>query len=288
MDGSNLVLQMIRASYKKLSKSGQRIADYVLESYDGLSGTSTKQIAEATHTSPASVVRFCRQIGFCGFAEFKARMEVELLEYGIVSYSKAASATIKGNIMKQLRFHQEAIEGLKYTLNEEALMKAVEMIREAETVLIVGDGGSGCSARFAFEMLQRLRINCKFVSDPFHQLIAIENLKPTDALLIICNTGRARNSIENVRIAKELGKRTIGIVGMLNTPIVKYLDVAIATNLYEGDLFSTTITSHICEICTVSVLSMLYALGNPEIEVYTNTKLIGLFDNKRVQPGEEV
>ena len=37
-----------------------------------------QEVAQELYTSPASMIRFCKKLGFSGFSEFKAALKLEL------------------------------------------------------------------------------------------------------------------------------------------------------------------------------------------------------------------
>ena len=57
----------------KLSSTEQGIVNYILTNPEELEKISSRQLAELTYTSPATVVRICQKLGFSGYSEFKIK-----------------------------------------------------------------------------------------------------------------------------------------------------------------------------------------------------------------------
>ena len=57
----------------KLTLTEQVIVDYILTHPEELEKISSRQLAELTYTSPATVVRICQKLGFSGYSEFKIK-----------------------------------------------------------------------------------------------------------------------------------------------------------------------------------------------------------------------
>ena len=57
----------------KLTSSEQGIVNYILTNPEELEKISSRQLAELTYTSPATVVRICQKLGFSGYSEFKIK-----------------------------------------------------------------------------------------------------------------------------------------------------------------------------------------------------------------------
>ena len=57
----------------KLTSTEQGIVNYILTYPEELEKISSRQLAELTYTSPATVVRICQKLGFSGYSEFKIK-----------------------------------------------------------------------------------------------------------------------------------------------------------------------------------------------------------------------
>ena len=64
-------IRSIRQKYKDFSKVNKRIADYILKDPTRLLSLTANEIASNSETSPASVTRFSKQLGFDSWEEFK-------------------------------------------------------------------------------------------------------------------------------------------------------------------------------------------------------------------------
>ena len=61
----------IQRHYDKLPKNQKKIAEYYLENFDHMSFLNVQQVAEATSTNVAAIVRFAQRIGFSGYSEMR-------------------------------------------------------------------------------------------------------------------------------------------------------------------------------------------------------------------------
>ena len=64
-------IRSIRQKYKDFSKVNKRIADYILKDPTRLLSLTANEIASNSETSPASVTRFSKQLGFDSWEELK-------------------------------------------------------------------------------------------------------------------------------------------------------------------------------------------------------------------------
>jgi len=76
------IVAMLRSQMSSLSPREQVIAEYVLRSPETVIYQSVNDLAEASGSSETTIVRFCQNIGYKGYSDFKmalARDMVKLL-----------------------------------------------------------------------------------------------------------------------------------------------------------------------------------------------------------------
>ena len=61
-----------------LNKSDNEILSYCIRNNSSVSDMKVQEVAQVLYTSPASVIRFCKKLGFSGFSEFKAALKLEM------------------------------------------------------------------------------------------------------------------------------------------------------------------------------------------------------------------
>ncbi len=253
----------ILASYPRMSAKEQNIADYFL-GHDTIVMRSAQELAEKTNTSSATVVRFCRRLGFDGFSEFK------------YSYQNPFTASLRGNVpinesdsvksvLKKVgTFSKNAIDDVVSVMSEnEELERAIEAIERAKKTVFFAEGGSGGIAISAANALCNVGIPCDAVTDGYTQVVTASFLGKNDVAIGICHRGDIIDIIQALDVAKRRGATTIGIVGRLDSPIMKHTDIALfagTKSISPNDVSS----QRICELFMISVLQC--ALFNKNFE----------------------
>src|SRR5262245_34027344 len=69
--GSDSVLVRVRAGLPEFTGALRRVADQVLTDPAGAARATIVELAERSGTSPATVTRFCRALGFDGYADLR-------------------------------------------------------------------------------------------------------------------------------------------------------------------------------------------------------------------------
>ena len=253
---SLISLTRIRQHYSILSKSKKKVADYILNNYKKVTNYTAAELADVTGTSPSTVVWFSRSLGFKGFTDFKLNLERELSASPANWLNVESDESISQIKHKTLIYNRESVDQTMSLLDEKSLEMAVKAINDAPLIVLVAEGGSASSARCAYDAFMQIRAICIYLDDPFFQVLSLSNL-PKEAVVIgISHSGRAKNTIEALMVAKERGMTTIGLVGIVGSPMMKYLDIALLTGVSNHPYFSNSITARICEL---NVISILYA-----------------------------
>lgn len=82
---------------QNFTQTEQVIANYLLQHRESLSHITIRELAEATHSSNATLIRFCKTLGYAGFREFRVALvkELEASKYTVhtIDYTRPFCAT---------------------------------------------------------------------------------------------------------------------------------------------------------------------------------------------------
>jgi len=265
----------------------RRIADYLITNSDPknsklLLDMSVNKFASETRTSPATVIRFCKAIGFNGLSELKYYIRKGVLSPGRRYESISLNDSTSSLRQKTAMFNKYALDDTTSILNDEDLTTAAEKLAKARRILIIGEGSSGSSARAALFEFKQIGLDCMYAEDSYFQMLSVGQLTKDDVLLAISHSGRAANTIDAVKYASENGIYVIGITSIVGSILTKYCDTVLYICNMEHEFFSNTIAARICELNVISVLhsclSQILYKQIPEQEKIVNM----LYEIKRV------
>ena len=274
----------IQMMYSGLSRSNRQIADYLLKPSTDISGMTIGEFAQTLGVSAATVVRFCRTMGYMGFAEMKVRLS----DSGYDSNSLIEPIAVKDSIgsirQKVIALNKRTMDDLGKSLNDELLEKVSGLLRNADHIVIISEGGSSCAGYCAYDAFTKLSLPCEHHTDPFFQVMAVRNLNPgkRNVIFAVNNSGRSVSTLESLKLAREMGLPTIGVVGLPNTPSSKYLDYELITGMFDSDIYSDMTVSRIGEIGVISVLYSVIAAKASREQIRRSQEIIASLDRKRV------
>ncbi|MFC0233781.1 MurR/RpiR family transcriptional regulator [Vagococcus entomophilus] len=145
-----------------------------------------REIALHTHTSPSSVMRLIKKMGYNSFPEFKLSFRNELLE----------QRTKKKNDF------ESRLQVLTPTLFpsriEEKIKEVAETVMFGEHIVFLGMGASGSIAAYAARRLASIGINAFEVQDPTYPLATRLREEKRTVLIVLSVSGQTRELIELV------------------------------------------------------------------------------------------
>ena len=143
----------IRAARPHLSKSFQRLADYILDSYVQTALMTASELAHQVDVNSATVVRFAQALEYSGFPELQDEIKARVIQDLMIRPKDSAEPdslpALADATFKELGEAMERRRRMMDTAPFEALLKAV---KQARRVLIISDA----QGQFAVAELRRM------------------------------------------------------------------------------------------------------------------------------------
>jgi DNA-binding MurR/RpiR family transcriptional regulator len=138
--------EVLRERYGTLTKSGKRIAQYILRNQDDVAFLSASGLAGRLSLSEATTVRFAQALGFRGYPEMRAALQRAF------SLRASHSARLRGRL-DDLRQAGDILERViaseidyltqaLHSVDRAAMQHAVDLLRERKRVFLFGLGPS--------------------------------------------------------------------------------------------------------------------------------------------------
>ncbi|WP_139892528.1 MurR/RpiR family transcriptional regulator [Bacillus sp. D386] len=258
-------LIIIKSVYNSLTKTEQKVADYIMGNHEEAVYSSVTDLAEMVGVGETTVLRFCRKLGYRGFQEFKLSVAQNLMEVDEHVYGKIDERDSVEVIAKKIANQNvSALNDTVALLKDSTLQSAIEKINKARKIYFFGVGSSGFTALEGKHRLMRLGYNTEHVSDSHFMSMTASLLGKEDLIIAISSSGSTKDVVDAVKIAKENSAFVICITNQARSPITKYADlILLAANKespFEGGIFS----SKIAQLLLLDILATKAALNNRE------------------------
>jgi RpiR family carbohydrate utilization transcriptional regulator len=235
------VLERIRARLPELHGDEKLLAEYVLLNYETIPKLSLVQLAENAQVHPSTVVQFCDDVGCDGFHGLHEALS------GVDSV--AASV-----------FFEQVDE-----IDLEHVVRSVfDDIRAADEIVVLGMGTSGSTAQEFVYRLQWIGVGCKQYVDPHRQLMAVTLLDENDLVIAVSHSGRTKNVVSALKLAKMRGAKTMCITDFPHSPVTEYADICVCAVHVENSLGVEMVATRAAHLALVDVIMVAVALSDRE------------------------
>ena len=141
----------LRGLYPSLKTALRKVADVILRQPEMAIYASVNEVAAVSTVSEATVMRFCRILGFKGFQDFKIALAREMV---IPSPRFQEEVAGEGEdelaiVRKVFQTNGAALQDTLEILEIEAMQEAARLLLNARQIMVVGVGGSGPAETYA-------------------------------------------------------------------------------------------------------------------------------------------
>jgi RpiR family carbohydrate utilization transcriptional regulator len=258
------VLERIKASLPSLAPAEQRVAKLCLADPRAFAKLPVSQLADRSHVSKPTVVRFCRSVGYDGLSDFKLKLAGTVNE-GVPFIHRSVDADDKtGDVMVKV-IDNTVAAFLKYRndASNAAIERAVNAIIDAYTagrqIQFYGVGNSGIVAQDGQHKFFRLGVQSVAYSDGHMQVMSASILREGDCVVVISNSGRTRDLMDACDIARKNGAITI-VITASGSPLASAGSIHLSADHPEGFDKYSPMVSRLLHLMILDILATCVAL----------------------------
>ncbi|HDC4501861.1 TPA: MurR/RpiR family transcriptional regulator, partial [Enterobacter kobei] len=240
---------LINTRINELTQTEIRIYQFIKNNRMRFIDMSIAKLADAMNVGEASIVRFCKKLGYKGLSELKTTLRLET-DKDDTLLSKVTSLDEQTNsmrgIVQQLANDNYVVINETLALQEESsLLRAADCLSNARQVYFYGIGMSAISVLYAKYRFMRIMANVDALIDNHTMTLNSNNVGDKDVVVAISHSGETRDVVDALKRVKEKGAVTIVISKLKHSSLSQYADVVLLTggtsNPYQSD--SSTITA---------------------------------------------
>lgn len=253
-DNLFLRLRELRNSLTPVEKT---IGEYILQNKDQIPRLSIRELARNSHSSDASVLRFCKTLGFGSYRDFIVGVTAAL---GSVNKSNSEYTDIQPGddlqtIITNISLNNcKSIEDTMNVIDRDAIGAAVKLLRRATRIDFYGVGASGLVCMDAQQKFTRIGKTCFAYTDGHNQLTASSLLSSGDVAVLISNSGDTLDILETLAVAKQSGASIIAITRYVRSALASQADVVLSISTPEITIRSGAMGSRIAMLNIIDIL----------------------------------
>lgn len=271
------VSNRIQANLPQMSTAMVKIAELLLEHPTAPLELSITELAERAGSSPATVTRFCRMIGYSGYVQFRVGVASDVgrgdaheswrADIGRAFDPEDAPRDILRTL---LNVHVRSLESTARLIDLELVVEVARAIATCRHLDIYGIGGSGGMAAEMQNRLYRIGVNAHCWSEAHSGLASAAILDKNSVAIGISNTGRTEETIQMLLQARSSGALTIALTSSADSPLAELADICLVTDATQQYLQPDDLSAKHSQLF---VLDLLYLVVAQQDFTETATKL---------------
>ena len=258
------MLDRIKACLPSLAPAEQRVGKLCLADPRAFAKLPVSELADRSHVSKPTVVRFCRSVGYDGLSDFKLKLAGTVNE-GVPFIHRSVDADDKiGDVMVKV-IDNTVAAFLKYRNDastlaiEKAVVALVLAYQAGRQIQFFGVGNSGIVAQDAQHKFFRLAVNTTAYSDGHMQVMSASVLKAGDCVVVVSNSGRTRDLMDACDIARKNGAITI-VITASGSPLASAGHIHLSADHPEGYDKYSPMVSRLLHLMIIDILATAVAL----------------------------
>lgn len=271
---SNSVEIRLRDAKPAMTRVERAVAEYVEPRMAEVPALSIKQLAQRSGTSEASVLRFCKTLGYRGYRDFVLSLSAALgsqeEDAGGKKYTDIRPGDSLTTIIENVSFNnRRSIEDTLTVLDGQEVARAVALLGAAPRADWYGLGASGLVCQDAQQKFMRINKRCQAYVDGHGMQTAAALLGPWDVAVLVSNSGTTAEILDALELVKASGAKSIAITRYSKSLLASGVDVVLHISTPEVSFRSGAMGSRIAMLNVVDILfSGVASAQYDEIKTY--------------------
>lgn len=277
MHSQNLI-NIITDALPGLNKSETKVALVILADPDAATSSSIATLAKKASVSEPSVNRFCKRFDATGFPDFKLKLAKSLVS-GIrfVNRNVNPDDDVTSYTPKIFDSTINDLALVRDKISHAVVNNVVDKLIQAKRIYFLGLGTSGSVARDAENKFFRFNLPVSFHDDVLMMRMLASTGTTGDVFFVISHTGRTKEIIDVVQIARENGATIIALTSP-GSPLAAISSISLDVDVPENTDEYMPMTSRIVHLVILDVLATGFTLRRgpdflPHLEKIKNSLL---------------
>ena len=229
------VWENIKKNYDILYAAEAKVADFILNNPGQALEANVSETAELSGVSDATVVRFCKRIGYAGFYQMKIQLSHDMGKN--TALNREQDNCTNDSAQERMIAISNNIMTISKHIDTEILKKCAAAIDKSSTVFVIGNGYAKIIACDIMYRLTRMGIRCNgggYSETDFENLyLGQEN----DVAIFISRSGEDKKTYNEMKLALKKKMITISLTDAIKCPMAQLADYSLTTGIEERARF---------------------------------------------------
>jgi len=260
------MIQKVYAELDTMTKTERQAAEYFLAHPDEFALLTLDKLALKVGVSTASIIRFCRRLGFFGYKDFQETLRDGMSNRMPLPIKLAHSRSTQADQLLD-RVALDGIQAIHQTLNElsaQALSAAVELLEDSRRVFTFGLRESYAMAHYLYTRLITIRDNVHILDTGFHTMLEpLLDLNADDTIVVFLFRRYTEQSLRMLPLLKATGASVIVITSApCDEGLAAQADVLLPCHVENNGIKNTYLAPMCLADYFCNALGQTEAVGN--------------------------
>ena len=251
------IINILEKNFNRFTPTQKSLANYILSNKDEASFLTADEMASKIGTTPSTVVRFAKEIGYAGYPGLQKNLQMLIMNKinGVGQLEQAKRYKLPGleNRIINLSFlkDKENLDKLFKELKVKEIKKFVEIIISSRKKCIIANRTSFSLGHFLFFELKKIAFEV-YLQNNFDGGIfdILSELNSEDVAMIITFPRFSKLTIDFAKYAHKKGVKIISITNDRTSPLYNLSKVCLFCP-FEGVTF---LHSHIASMALLNMI----------------------------------
>lgn len=258
---ANGLLLRLRERELSASPAERNVIAYVGAHPHEVVGLSVRGLADATFSSPSSILRFCKRLGFAGYKEFQRELIAELALLGdkkdVALEDISMDDSVERIVGKVMKSNVRTIEATARTLDYTVLERCA--------VNLFGIGASRLVAHDLAQKLMRVDKECHLYDDWHDQLLCAKNMHEGDMAIAFSYSGLTQEVLDCTAEAQRHNCPVVAVTKVDgSSKLATVADAVLGVAASEPLVRSGAMASRMAQLMVVDALYAAYVASDYE------------------------
>lgn len=258
----------------------KRVIERIISNPDSVLEMSAADLGAQSGTSAATVIRACQSLGLKGFQHLRTLL---IRDSGAAAVEERADEVEASGpareVARQLMDASELLDSAARKLDDEVLEHAVELLSQANRIVVVGSGSSTATIQVLLLRSTFSGLRIEAPTDPVVQSLSCRLLGKDDVCLAISDSGMSQSTLAAAEAARKSGALVIAVTGYARSRLAEISTLTLVAGSAEGSWRNSALGSNLVQMVVVNALQHEVAKRRTTLDRATELASDEIFDS---------
>lgn len=221
-------LLRLRSQGSSMHPSLLKVRDVIVKDPERSAELTIDELSERAGVSKATVVRFCKGLGYSGFRDFRSALlkETARSESGSLGFERDGTETPLGEVARVVL---ASMDELWRYFDMDRFQEAVSRLARANQIVWYGTGMSGSLVEMVDHRFSLAGFKSRSFSESARFLAESTRLTEEDVIVCVSHSGSTGTVVEPMRKAVQQRAFTIAVTNYADSPLASMCDLHLLT-----------------------------------------------------------